>query len=516
MTSWRQILRSSLVVGVFSLLGSLTGILVETSIAAKLSLSRSSDTFYVAFTAPYLIVNVLSATGQFSLVPFFSTLDARHSAEELWRGFSYVANMLFLGSSAIAIAGSAAAPWVIRGIAPGFSAPQKELAAELSQWLFLIIIPAGLGEAFRSFLLSQQRFALSSASGFFRNATVVLCVLLAFERYGVYSIVLGYFAGLSLQLAVLAAQTLISFRVRYSLTLVGSGEVFQSLHGAGAVQVGGTLAWQAVVIVERMIASFLPAGTLTALNYGLKILTTLVELLAGSVGTASLPALSRAVAHNAGTEERKTFQHTLEIGLVLLCPVTVFCLLLPHPIIRLVFQYGNFTPGATALLATVFFYYSLSLLPFAGIRVLTFYLFARREAKAFLHLCGLQYGLNVAFDLLYVGVLRLGAKGIPLGLLTALILTCALAFEQDLAGLVRQACDRSLGVFALKISVGSVLAALVVWGLRASVRSPQNGLEDFLYLGELCGAGSLAFFGALTALGAFRLSQLPPLWRRDE
>src|SRR6266702_164314 len=80
MPSRRQILRSSLVVGVFSLLGSLTGILVETSIAARLSLSRSSDTFYVAFTAPYLIVNVLSATGQSYLVPFFSTLDARHSA----------------------------------------------------------------------------------------------------------------------------------------------------------------------------------------------------------------------------------------------------------------------------------------------------------------------------------------------------------------------------------------------------------------------------------------------------
>src|SRR2546429_6951176 len=112
MTSRRQILRSSLVVGVFSLLGSLTGILVETSIAARLSLSRSSDTFYVAFTAPYLIVNVLSATGQFSLVPFFSTLDARHSAEELWRGFSYVANMLFLGSDAHALPGPAAAPRV--------------------------------------------------------------------------------------------------------------------------------------------------------------------------------------------------------------------------------------------------------------------------------------------------------------------------------------------------------------------------------------------------------------------
>src|SRR5215471_5418673 len=102
----RHLLRSSMVVGFFSFLGSLTGILVETSIAAKLGLSKSSDTFYVAFTVPYIITNLISATGQFSLVPFFSTLDARHSAEDLWRGFSYAINVVFLGSSALACLGA--------------------------------------------------------------------------------------------------------------------------------------------------------------------------------------------------------------------------------------------------------------------------------------------------------------------------------------------------------------------------------------------------------------------------
>jgi putative peptidoglycan lipid II flippase len=505
-----------MVVGFFSLLGSLTGILVETSIAAKLSLSRSSDTFYVAFTLPYIIVTLLSATGQFSLVPFFSTLEAHHSEEEAWRGFSYAVNLLFLGSSAVAIAGAAAAPWVIRAIAPGFSSPQTELATQLSQWLFLIIIPASLGEAFRSFLLSRQRFALASAAGFVRNLTVILAILMAFERYGMYSIVIGYFAGLSLQFAVLAAQTLFSFRVRYSLTLVGSGEVFRNLHGAGAAQVGGALAWQVVVVAERIIASFLPAGTLTALNYGYKILATVAELLAGSVGTASLPALSRAVARKAASEERKTFQHTLEIGLALVSPVMVFCLILPRPIIRLIFQHGNFTPTATALLSAVFFYYSLSLLPFAGIRVLTFYLFARREARAFVRLSTLQFALNIIFDLVCVVGLRLGAKGIPLGMLASLLVTCGLAFQRDLAGLMRRAFDRSLAVFTLKVAAGAALAALAVVGLRFWVRSPQTGLEDFLYLCELCGSGSLVFVGALAALRAVRISELPALWRNVE
>jgi len=182
-------------VGFFSLLGSLTGILVETTIAAKLGLSKSSDMFYVAFTVPYIIVNLLSATGQFSLVPFFSALDTHHSEKDEWQGFSYAFNLMLIGSGAIAILGATSAPLIIRGIAPGLTLPQIESASRLSPWLFLITVPAALSETFRCFLLSRHWFALPSAAGLFPNVSVISCVLLAFKRYGIYSIVILYFTG---------------------------------------------------------------------------------------------------------------------------------------------------------------------------------------------------------------------------------------------------------------------------------------------------------------------------------
>jgi putative peptidoglycan lipid II flippase len=511
-----QMLRSSLVVGFFGLLGGLTGVLVETSIAAKLGLSRSSDTFYVAFTVPYIITNLLAATGQFSLVPFFARLDAGHSAEELWKGFSYSLNILFLGLGTLAALGAAAAPWVIRGIAPGFTRPQTELATDLCRWLFLIIIPAGAAEVFRSFLLSQHCFALSSATGFFRNVIVILVILLGFNRYGSYSMALGYMAGYLFQLLILGTQILVSFRPRYSLTLVvgqPTNAAFRNLRGAGAAQMGAAAGWQAVVIVERIIASFLPAGTLTALNYGFKILGTLVELLGGSVGTAALPALSRAAAQHAHDEGRKTFGHALEISLILLSPAVVFCLMLDRNIIRLVFQRGNFTPEATALMAMVFFCYSFSLLPFSFLRLLTFALFARHEPGPFLRLSAFQYSLNVGFDLFYVGVLRLGAKGIPLGLLTALVLSSALAIQRDLGNL-RQTMDRAFSIFAGKNALGGLLAALAVWGMHHWVQPPLTGFQDFVYLCELCGVGSAVYLSALGALRALPVPPLSALWPR--
>ncbi|HLY62949.1 MAG TPA: lipid II flippase MurJ [Terriglobia bacterium] len=515
MSSKRQLFRSSMIVGVFSLLGGAAGILVETSIAARLGLSGRSDTFYVAFTIPYIITNLLYATGQFSLVPFFGTLDARHSKEDMWRGFSYAVSVIFVILGAIVLLGVATASWVIRGIAPGLNEAQTLVAAQLARWLFLVIVPAGVAEVFRSFLLSQGHFALPSAAGLIRNAIVIAVVIGAFSRLGYYSIVIGYLAGYSLLFVILGGQILVSFPVHYSFALRGGGEAFQNLRGAGAAQLGGAFSWQVVVIVERIIASFLPEGTLTALNYGLKIISTLAEVLAGSVGTVALPALSRAVARQAQPEERKIFQDAIEISIAIVVPVTVFCLLLSRNIIRLVFERGNFTPESTALLAMVFFYYSLSLIPYSFTRVLVFYFFARHEGAVFYRFANLLFGLTLAFDLIYVGGLGMGAKGIPMGLLTASVLTIGLTYQRNLADL-RKVFDRSLVWYTFKNLLAGLLAAAVIVEIRTFLSLPETRAANLIYLCVLCGAGSLVFFASLAATRAVPVAQMMAELRRTD
>ncbi|MEJ2009642.1 MAG: lipid II flippase MurJ [Acidobacteriota bacterium] len=513
MSAKRQMFRSSMVVGVFSFLGSLTGILVEISIAANLGLSKASDTFYVAFTVPYIITNLISATGQFSLVPFFSSLEAQHSEEEVWRGFSYAANLVFLGLSALAAVGALAAPWLIRGVAPGFTANQTQIATRLTRWLFIIIIPAGVAEVIRSFLFSRHHFAIPASANFFRNVTVVLSILFSFHRFHYYSIIFGYMAGYLVQFAAMSGQLLISFRVRYSLSLRGSGEAFRNLHGAGLAQMATAVSWQGVVIVERIIASFLPPGTLTALAYGIKIMSTIAEVLAGSTGTAALPRLSKAVARKAFAEVRSTLRDTIEISVALVAPFMVFCLMLSHNIIRLIFERGHFTSEASSLMALVFFYYCLSLLPYAGVRLMNFYLFARNEAAVFFRLAAFQYSLNIAFDLFYVGILHTGAKGIPLGMLTSVIIASGFVYFRNL-GKLRDVLDRALSLFALKVASGSALAALAIWVLRAWMAAPKTGLGNFVYLCITCGAGSVAYLLVLLLSGTLSLSQLKSFWRR--
>jgi len=180
--------------------------------------------------------------------------------------------------------------------------------------------------------------------------------------------------------------------------------------------------------------------------------------------------------------------------------------LLNHSIIRLFFQRGNFTPEATRLMAMVLFYYSLSLLPYAFIRILSFHMFARHEGGIYLRLALLLYGLNVGFDLLYVAVFRLGAKGIPLGLLSSALVTAWGTYHRNLCEL-RDILDRSLALFSSKVLLGALICAMVVGVMRMEIPGPASGLGDFGYLCLLCGVGSLAFFIALVWTRA-----LPKAW----
>jgi peptidoglycan biosynthesis protein MviN/MurJ (putative lipid II flippase) len=125
------------------------------------------------------------------------------------------------------------------------------------------------------------------------------------------------------------------------------------------------------------------------------------------------------------------------------------------------------------------------------------------------------YGLTIAFDLFYVGVAGFGARGIPLGLLTSLLVSCVLAFYRNVAGL-REALDRTLGVFTSKILAGSGFAALSVWGLYVWIEAPRTTFGNFVYLCVLCGAGSAVFLGVLAASRAISVAQLLEVWQRAE
>jgi putative peptidoglycan lipid II flippase len=105
----------------------------------------------------------------------------------------------------------------------------------------------------------------------------------------------------------------------------------------------------------RFFGSYMPRGTVAALNYGLRVMLILVGLFGQAIGTASFPFMSHLAAQGRMEEMNRLLNRTLRY-LALVIPISVLLMVLRHEVVFILFQRGRFDAIATELTA--------SLLPF--------------------------------------------------------------------------------------------------------------------------------------------------------
>lgn len=402
-------------IALFSILTAVTGLFVDVLLASRFGLGGRTDAFYAAYTIPFLFSYIAFAIGQSTLVPIFSRYLAQRSNEELWSYLSTIINITLILSVSVTLLGFGSAPFVASLVAPGLGQETASLASGLCRMLFLLVCFSALAEVFRAFLYANGDFVLASSSNFIRNSTAAVFIFLLAGRTGIKSAAFGYVAGYGLQALVLGVRVVSRYRPRYRLVINRNAWGLGDSGKIGMTQVVGFLVLQAVTLAERMIGSFLPPGSITALSYSSRITFMAVETFSGSIATSTLPTLSRAVANGEKGETALLLGRSFRFSLLVFMPMTVFVAVLKTPVIELLYQRGAFTPDATAITAYIFMLYSLSLV-FQGFnRLIHNYLFAEMNPRGSLALFFTLAVVTVAFDVLLVR--PLGIAALPLGYL---------------------------------------------------------------------------------------------------
>ena len=128
------------------------------------------------------------------------------------------------------------------------------------------------------------------------------------------------------------------------------------------------------VVINTNFATSLRVGSVVWLNYAFQLLQLPIGLFGVAVGSAVLPALSRAIAAAGRRVDEKAsreFQGAVELVLWLMVPCMVFFMHNSEPLIRMMYQYGKFTPADTVATADALFAYSFSVVSYGLIKVLT-------------------------------------------------------------------------------------------------------------------------------------------------
>ena len=179
--------------------------------------------------------------------------------------------------------------------------------------------------------------------------------------------------------------------------------------------------------VDRTVATQLPAGAITALNYAERINSLPYVLVGAGLFSVILSHWSQMVAEEGPGQLGRALQEGLLTLAYVLAPVTAIFVVLRTPLVRLVLERGRFDAAATSLTALALGYLALGTIPsYAGTLLARGYL-VLQDTRTPVLLGLLNAGLNLALDLALVGALGLGGIGLSTSLTLLIIAALSLA-----------------------------------------------------------------------------------------
>ena len=262
----------------------------------------------------------------------------------------------------------------------------------------------------------------------------------------------------------------------------------------------GSMGTQVALFADTIIATFLPAGALSALYYADRLNQLPIGVIGIAIGTVLLPEMSRRLTADdhagAMAAQRRAFDFTLLFSV----PFVAAFLTVADPIMRAMFARGAFSKADAASAGATLAAYAVGLIPFVMIRsaVATFY--ARKDTATPVKAALTGVAVNVALKIALVGTLaQVGlALATAVGAWVNLLLVLIFAIRRGYLVLDR-VLIRSFGTFA----ICGVLLALALWLTSHFAYvwfAPVQHFRDELILLLLIAVGAFVYAFLILAL----------------
>src|SRR5688572_4518241 len=234
----------------------------------------------------------------------------------------------------------------------------------------------------------------------------------------------------------------------------------------------GLAATQVNLFINTLLATGEGTGAASWLTYAFRLMYLPLGLFGVSIATVVLPAASRHAAAGDTAAIRDTLARGLGLMLALNVPATVGLTVLAVPIVRLLFERGQFLPQDTAATASALQLYALGLIGYSAARIASPIFYAIGHHRVPVAVSAASIGVNIVASVVLVRLL--GFRGLALGTSIA-----ALVHGVLLLTLLRRRLDglegRRLALTFAKVLVASTAMALAVRAAEFATPSMADG-----------------------------------------
>ncbi|GAA2920447.1 murein biosynthesis integral membrane protein MurJ [Streptomyces enissocaesilis] len=483
----RFLARAAAVTAGLTAAGALFGLVRDQAIAHLFGASVDSDAFLIAWTVPEMASTLLIEDAMaLLLVPAFSHALARRAAQRTQDpALSYDAvRALVLATlprlsallACVACLLVLGAPWVVRILAPGFSDPA--LAVDCTRLTAVTVLTFGIAGYFSAALRAHRKFLQPAGVYVAYNLGIIVTTLTLHSLWGVRAAAAGVAVG-SLLMVLTQLPTFLGLaagprprprpgprprtglRPRAAAPLLGTAVL--------APVVLFAIGRQSQVLVERFLASSLPGGAISHLNYAQKV-AQMPMVLSLMICTVTYPVVARAMAEGDHEGARLRVERDLALAAMVVLLGTALVLGYAPQIVEVLFERGAFDAQDTATTATVMRVYAAGLLGHCLVGALSRPFFSTGRPTWY-PAAAMAAGLLVTTAVGAAAVGRFGVHGIAAANAVG-ISTTALLLLSGLGSRVVSIRVRAVSASFARLAVAGHAAAATGWTVAPMAAGP--------------------------------------------
>jgi len=510
--------------------------LLQTLIIAQVfGVGKELDAYVAANRIPELIVILISGGAlTHAFIPVFSGQLARGDKHGAWRLASHLINTVFVLALLLSAVVFLGAPWLVRQlVAPGFDLGTAAVTVDMMRILLLSTIIFSISGIFSGILNSHQHFLLPALAPILYDIGILFGVLWLLPRMGVYGIAIGAVIGAALHFAIQVPGLLV-YGMRWQLELGWRNPELYRVIRLMLPRIAGLGVFSLNFLVMNNIASRLGAGSVSALDWGWRLMQIPQTLIGTAMGIVIFPTLAALSELQDSAGKRGAMSGALRFILVSSIPCAVGLIVLGRPLIGLL-ERGAFDTAASALVYSTLTMFTLGLIVHSALEVVARSFYADKDTLTPLFAALGGALINYIGAYLLSDVARVDASSLHNAIVPSLL---ALGYAPIVGNVSGLALANSLGViFEVLVLLWLLqrrwrgihehaLARTLVKSLAAAlIMAAAIVLLDALWQLALPGEGlawdiaQLALQGAvgllvyLLAAACLRMDELTELWK---
>ena len=401
------------IVGSLTFLSRILGYFRDLLIARVIGAGLISDCFFVAFKLPNLFRRILGEGAMnAAFIPVVSGVRTKSGNKSADVFFSNIFSFLLVALLAFVLILEIFMPLIITLIAPGFSDnPEKfNHSINLTRLTFPFVLFICLTSLMGAYLNTLGKFASMAVTPIILNLSLIFTLLIFFKSENLFLIsstlsfvvsIAGIIQVIWMYYNIRRNKSKLSINFSFLKTFKSDKEItkfFRLLLPA----ILGNGAYQINLLIDMILASTLPDGSISFLYYADRVNQLPLGVLGIAIGTALLPVLSSQVKKNQKKEAEKSISKAIKFGILFSIPAFFGLLIFSENIISFLFFRGAFEYKDVQATSSALIALCCGLPAFIMIKILVIPFFANEDTKTPIKISLFCMSINLILNLILI------------------------------------------------------------------------------------------------------------------